>query len=233
MSPEICVLSDSSVLGEALEEALAEETTSVTTVAESGLAIRRAMCGCATIILVDEDPPDGGSAELLRRLRSTERGRDCLVVMLSSRTSEIDRVIAFELGTDDFIPKPIGPRELGLRLTAVMRRHRDEKSRGSELRAGPFIIDPRRERVTCGGEPLRLTTIEFRLLEHLARNAGRVQDRRELLQRVWRWCDEDPDRTGASRTVDTHVKRLREKLGSASDFIETIRGVGYRLRTAQ
>lgn len=232
MSPEICVLSASSALGEELQEALAEESLSVTMAGESAVAVRRALCGCATAIVVDEDPPDGSAAELLRRLRSTKRGRDCLVVMLSSRTSEIDRVIAFELGTDDFIPKPIGMRELGLRLTAVLRRHRDELNRAEELRTGPFVIDPRRERVTCEGEPLRLTSIEFRLLEHLARNAGRVQDRRELLQRVWRWCDEDTERAGGSRTVDTHVKRLREKLGSFSGFIETIRGVGYRLRVA-
>ena len=98
------------------------------------------------------------------------------------------------------------------------------------LRVGPFAIDTRDETVTCNGEPLRLTTVEFRLLEYLARNSGQVQDRRELLARVWRWCDTDGDGATLSRTVDTHVKRLREKLGPASRFIETIRGVGYRLR---
>ena len=82
------------------------------------------------------------------------------------------------------------------------------------------------------GEPVRLTAVEFRLLEHLARNSGQVQDRRELLARVWRWCDTSGDRATVSRTVDTHVKRLREKLGPASELIETIRGVGYRLRLA-
>ncbi|MEM7139110.1 MAG: response regulator transcription factor [Myxococcota bacterium] len=232
MAPEICVLSSSPTLGDELEEAFTEDKTSVTPVAGTEAAVRRALCGCAAAILVDEDPPDTTAAALLRRLRSTERGRDCLVVMLSSRTSEIDRVIAFELGADDYIPKPIGSRELGLRLHAVLRRHREDKKREEELHAGPFVIDPREERATCGGQALRLTTIEFRLLEHLARHAGRVQDRTELLARVWRWCDEGPERTGGSRTVDTHVKRLREKLGSASAFIETIRGVGYRLRVS-
>ncbi|MEM7436001.1 MAG: response regulator transcription factor [Myxococcota bacterium] len=233
MSPEICVLSSSPALGDELEEALNEDKTSVTSVAGAEAAVRRALCGCAAAILVDEDPPDTTAAELLRRLRSTERGRDCLVVMLSSRTSEIDRVIAFELGADDYIPKPIGARELGLRLNAVLRRHRDEKRREVQLRTGPFVIDPREERAICAGQTLRLTTIEFRLLEHLARHEGMVQDRSELLARVWRWCDEAPERTGGSRTVDTHVKRLREKLGSAAEFIETIRGVGYRLRVSQ
>ena len=160
------------------------------------------------------------------------RGRDTLVIVLSERSSEIDRVIAFELGADDFIPKPIGVRELALRIRAVLRRHAGERQRASKLVAGPFVIDTRAESVTCNGEPVRLTAVEFRLLEHLALNSGQVQDRRELLARVWRWCDTNGDGASVSRTVDTHVKRLREKLGPASDLIETIRGVGYRMKLA-
>ncbi len=171
-------------------------------------------------------------AELLRHLANSGRGRDALVVVMSERTSEIDRVIAFELGADDFIPKPVGTRELSLRLKAVLRRHGDEHEHVETLRVGPFVIDTRDESVTCDGEPVRLTSVEFRLLEHLARNSGQVQDRQELLARVWRWCDTNGERSAVSRTVDTHVKRLREKLGPASELIETIRGVGYRLRLA-
>lgn len=232
MLAEICVLSTDAALGEELEKALADQAISLRSVHTASAASLRARCGCSAVVLIDEEPVDMTAAELLRRLRSTASGQDCLVVMLSSRTSEIDRVIAFELGADDYIPKPIGVRELGLRLQAVLRRHQDAGTRDQELRVGPFVIDPRQERVTCGGQTVQLTSVEFRLLEHLARNAGCVQDRRELLHRVWHWCDEEPDRGGVSRTVDTHVKRLREKLGGASRFIETIRGVGYRLRDA-
>jgi len=196
------------------------------------VAIKRAACGCSNVILLDEDPADMSAAEVLRHLANSERGRDALTVVLSERAAEIDRVIAFELGADDFIAKPIGGRELALRLRAVLRRHSEEPQRVRCISAGPFTIDTRQETVRCHGEPLSLTAVEFRLLEHLARNSGQVQNRRELLARVWRSCDASGERSGVSRTVDTHVKRLREKLGADSELIETIRGVGYRLRIA-
>lgn len=225
-------MSSSPTLAAELQEALGNERICFEQVESGESAIARALCGCSTAILIDEGPADMSAPELLRRLSSHECCRHALVVLLSARTEEIDRVIAFELGADDYIAKPIGSRELGLRLSAVLRRHRDERLRSQRLEVGPFVIDASSERVTCGGEPLRLTSVEFRLLEHLARNPGEVQNRRVLLQRVWRWCDAAGERTAMSRTVDTHVKRLREKLGPAAELVETIRGVGYRLRLA-
>ncbi len=232
MLREISVLSSSVTLAEELEAVLSDEQVGIEQTKTGESAIRRALCGCASALLVDEDPPDMTAGQLVRKLRNTSPGRDALIVLLSSRTTEIARVVAFELGADDYITKPIGVRELGLRLSAVLRRHPVEGTRHRAVRVGPFVIDPATERATCSGETLRLTTVEFRLLEHLVQNAGEVQDRRELLQRVWRWCDEGDDRAVGSRTVDTHVKRLRSKLGEASEFIETIRGVGYRFRMA-
>jgi len=232
MISEVCVVSSSPALGADLEEALQEEEIHVEPVASGAHAIKRAICRCSAVVLLDEDPPDMTAAEVLRHLANDGCGRSALTVVLSESASEIDRVIAFELGADDFIPKPIGVRELSLRVKAVLRRHADERERVRILRAGPFTIDTRRQTVTCDGEPIRLTAVEFRLLEHLARNRGQVQDRGELLARVWRWCDTNGDRVAVSRTVDTHVKRLREKLGPASHLIETIRGVGYRFTLA-
>ncbi|MBW2508452.1 MAG: response regulator transcription factor [Deltaproteobacteria bacterium] len=229
---ELCVISSSPTLGDDLGEAFHDDNISIAAVTSGSAALKRACCGCSAAILLDEDPPDMTAAELLRHLSNDERGRDALAVVLSARSNEIDRVIAFELGADDFIPKPIGIRELRLRVKAVLRRHSDERESLELMRVGPFAIDTRDETVTCEGEPVRLTAVEFRLLEHLARNTGQVQDRRELLARVWKWCDVGGDRGAVSRTVDTHVKRLREKLGPASHLIETIRGVGYRLREA-
>ena len=226
------MLSSVPMLVTALEEAFAGGRVCLEHATSGEAALRRALCGCSTAILVDDEPPDMTTAELLRSLRSTERGRDALVVLMSSKASEIDRVIAFELGADDFILKPIGTRELSLRLNAVLRRHRDGQRNDRELRVGPFVIDTGRETVICNGKRLGLTSVEFRLFEHLARNPGQVQGRRVLLERVWRWCDVNEDRAGLSRTVDTHVKRLREKLGPDSEFVETIRGVGYRLKLA-
>ena len=232
MISEVCVVSSSPTLAIELEGAIGDDRLCFEQVTTGEAAIKRASCGCSSAILVDEDPPDMTAADLLRRMSIRSGGCEALIMFLSSHASEIDRVIAFELGVDDFVPKPIGAHELGLRLRAVLRRHPSERSQARQLRAGPFVIDTERETVTCNGEPLRLTSVEFRLLEHLARNHGRVQDRRELLARVWRWCDAGDDRSAVSRTVDTHVKRLREKLGPAAEFIETIRGVGYRLRLA-
>ncbi len=232
MITEVCVVSASPDLTEQLHRALGDERVCVEPVLTAEEAIKRASCGCSAAILIDEEPSDMATAEVLRRLAIGSCGNETLVVLLSSRASEMDRVIAFELGADDFIPKPIGSRELALRLKAVLRRHRDLRSRPRRLCAGPFVIDTQMETVTCDGQTLRLTSVEFRLLEHLVRNLGQVQERRELLARVWRWCEATDGRAGASRTVDTHVKRLREKLGPASDFIETIRGVGYRFRLA-
>lgn len=232
MISEICVLTSSQTLADELRNTVTDEKICFEPAISAERAVKRACCGCSAAILVDDDPTEMTTAELLRRVRSTDRGRDALVVLMSAKAAEIDRVIAFELGADDFISKPISTRELSLRLCAVLRRHRDEPGRNQRLHVGPFILDPGREVAALEGKPLALTAVEFRLLEHLARNPGRVQERQVLLQRVWRWCDVNDERGSISRTVDTHVKRLREKLGPASDLVETIRGVGYRLRLA-
>ena len=232
MISEVCVLSSSLTLAAELDEALADPKVCFERALSAESALKRASCGCSSAILVDESPPDMRTAELLRSVQSNAVGSHALVILMSSSVAEIDRVIAFELGADDFIAKPIGIRELSLRLSAVLRRHRNERSRNETLHVGPFVIDTGRQRVTFRGEPLALTALEFRLLEYLARNPGQVQERRVLLARVWRRCDVNDDRALVSRTVDTHVKRLREKLGPASELVETIRGVGYRLRLA-
>lgn len=227
---EVCVVSSSPTLAMELEALLVDDKVSVVHSSTGRMALKRADCGCSSAILLDEDPPDMTTAELLRERSNCEGDPESLIIVLSERATEIDRVIAFELGADDFIAKPIGTRELSLRLKAVLRRHADDLQRLPIMDVGPFRIDTIRETVTCEGEPVRLTAVEFRLLEHLARNSGQVQDRRELLARVWKWCETTNDRPAVSRTVDTHVKRLREKLGPSSELIETIRGVGYRLR---
>lgn len=231
MRSEVCIVSPSSTLAMELETALQDDKTCIEAVSSAAIALKRVSCGCSSAILLDEDPPDMAAADVLRELANSARGRDALTVVLSERCSEIDRVIAFELGADDFIAKPIGTRELSLRLKAVLRRFRNKRDRVQVLKVGPFVIDTRNQTVTCNGMAVRLTGVEYRLLEHLAEHSGEVQDRRALLAQVWRWCDTPNEGAGVSRTVDTHVKRLREKLGPESRLIETIRGVGYRLRS--
>jgi two-component system phosphate regulon response regulator PhoB len=143
------------------------------------------------------------------------------IIMVTARAEEVDRVVGFELGADDYVVKPFSVRELMLRIDAVLRRGRVPEQR--VIDAGELRIDREAHRVTVSGEEISLTALEFKLLVTLTERRDRVQARGTLLSDVWA-IDADV----ASRTVDTHVKRLRDKLGVAGRFIETVRGVGYR-----
>ena len=140
---------------------------------------------------------------------------------------DVDRIVGLELGADDYVVKPFSPRELVLRVRAVLRRAegRDDDADGDRIQAGPLLIDAEGHQVFMDGKLLELTTIEFKLLKTLAQRRGRVQTRDELLNVVWGY-----EYGGYARTVDTHVRRLREKLDAASSLVETVRGVGYRFK---
>jgi two-component system phosphate regulon response regulator PhoB len=145
------------------------------------------------------------------------------VLILSARGAEIDRVVGFEIGADDYVVKPFSVRELTLRIRAILKRSTTETENSKELQFGLLRIDRNRHRVWMGEEEINLTALEFKLLTTFVSRRGRVQSRERLLDDVW------GINTGVTtRTVDTHVKRLREKLGSASHLLETVRGVGYR-----
>jgi two-component system phosphate regulon response regulator PhoB len=145
--------------------------------------------------------------------------------MLTARSDEVDRVVGFEVGADDYVPKPFSPRELVLRVDAILRRTISlaEVEGPQVIALGELVIDVPAHRVEVQGEEVLLTALEFRLLLDLATRAGRVQSRDALLDRVWGYSP-----NVETRTVDTHVKRLREKLGAEAVQIETVRGVGYR-----
>jgi two-component system phosphate regulon response regulator PhoB len=135
----------------------------------------------------------------------------------------MDRVLGLELGADDYVTKPFSPRELVLRIKKLLARAQTKDEAGALLRLGDLALDAPRHEVTLGGAPMVLTATEFKLLEILLRRRGRVQSRDRLLQDVWGY-----DNPIDSRTVDTHMRRLREKLGDTARFLETVRGVGYR-----
>ena len=175
------------------------------------------------LLLLDDDLPDVAGTEICRRLRQTAWTRLIPVVLFSHRREDIDRVVAFELGADDYITKPYDPREVILRIRAILRRCYPGQVRASELLAGPLRLDRDAHRVWLASKPLSLTRVEFALLEVLMMRRGRAQPRARLLEDVW-----GRDADGNLRTVDTHVRRLREKLGPASSYIHTVRGVGYR-----
>jgi two-component system phosphate regulon response regulator PhoB len=175
------------------------------------------------LIILDLNLPDVPGTEICRRLKSAEDTRHIPIIMLTARSSEADRIAGFELGAEDYIAKPFSVRELVLRLDVALRRHGALKGRRL-IEVGPLKLDRQAFAVTVGGERVILALLEFRLLSYLLEGEGRVRTREELLKHVWGY---PPD--SDSRTIETHIKRLRAKLGAAGDLIETIRSVGYRI----
>jgi two-component system, OmpR family, phosphate regulon response regulator PhoB len=175
------------------------------------------------LVILDLMLPDLSGTEVCRRIRANDEFKDTPVIMLTARGEEFDRVVGFEVGADDYVVKSnLSMRELVLRIRAVLRR-RGMAVTSVRKQYGPLSIDETGHRVWVDDEEVMLTATEFRLLTELSRAIGKVQTRGSLLQRVW-----DMPADLNTRTVDTHVKRLREKLGAASERIETVRGVGYR-----
>jgi two-component system phosphate regulon response regulator PhoB len=177
------------------------------------------------LVLLDLMLPDIPGTEVCRRLKTDPRTKHVPVVMLTAKGEEVDRVVGFELGADDYVTKPFSVRELILRLKAVVRRAGPGRSHERPPESvGPIRIDADAHRAFVDGAEIQLTPLEFKLLTTLMARLGRVQSREQLLEDVWEMSSDVE-----TRTVDTHVKRLREKLGSGRDLLETVRGVGYRL----
>ena len=220
----VVVIEDEPDLAELVRFHLSQASFSVE-VAHSGRAgleaIRRAR---PALVILDLMLPDLSGTDVCRELRADPKLRDLPVLMLTARSGEVDRVVGFELGADDYVTKPFSPRELVLRVRAILRRTEGEPQRTPVLRRGALQIDAERHRCTVDGSVIDLTAKEFRLLEVLMSRPGHVSTRQRLLDEVW-----GSDITVTERTIDTHLKRLREKLGAAGDLIETVRGVGYRL----
>ena len=175
------------------------------------------------LIVLDLMLPEVDGLEVCKILRRDPATASIPVIMLTARAAEMDRVLGLELGADDYVTKPFSPRELVLRIKKLLTRAAATEESGAHLRLGELDIDVPRHQVTISGRPLVLTATEFKLLEILTRRRGRVQSRDRLLQDVWGY--ENPI---DSRTVDTHMRRLREKLGDVARYLETVRGVGYR-----
>jgi two-component system phosphate regulon response regulator PhoB len=196
--------------------------TEVTHSGRAGLeAIRRAR---PALVVLDLMLPDVSGTDVCREVRADAKLRDLPILMLTARAEEVDRVVGFELGADDYVTKPFSPRELVLRVRAILRRSEGEPQKGVVLQRGGLLLDLERHRCTASGAEVELTAKEFRLLEMLMSRPGHVMTRQRLLDDVW-----GSDITVTERTIDTHLKRLREKLGAAGESIETVRGVGYRL----
>lgn len=176
------------------------------------------------LVILDLMLPGMMGTEVCKILKKEEKTAAIPVIMLTARGEEIDRVVGFEVGAEDYVVKPFSPRELLLRIKAVLRRSSSESGPAAKVRFGSLSIDRDRHQVKVNDEEIVLTTTEYKLLDMLAGRAGRVQSRDLLLQNVWGY-----HYVGDTRTVDTHVTRLRTKLGTAGDLIKTVRGFGYKL----
>ncbi len=227
MSASILVVEDEVDLAELLSFNLKEAGHQVVTAGSGTTALAEVAHRRPDLIILDVMLPDISGLEVCRRLRAKSETARLPVLMLTARGDEVDRVVGFEVGADDYVTKPFSPRELVLRVEAILRRAEGmaESTPDESVSIAKLDIDVPRHRVTVEGAEVDLTALEFRLLMDLVSRRGRVQSRDSLLERVWGYAPGIE-----TRTVDTHVKRLREKLGAASDYIETVRGVGYRLR---
>jgi two-component system, OmpR family, phosphate regulon response regulator PhoB len=194
-------------------------------VAYSGTAgLKLALQELPDLIVLDQMLPGMMGTEICTALRRETRSIAIPVLMLTARDEEIDRVVGFEVGVDDYMVKPFSMRELLLRVRAILRRCSGEPVDTPQIEAGRLRIDTESCRVTVSGAEVELTTTEFKLLLYLAQRAGRVLSREVLLQQVWGY-----NYVGDTRTVDTHLTRLRGKLGAAGEMIKTVRGFGYKL----
>jgi two-component system phosphate regulon response regulator PhoB len=228
MSGLVLVIEDEVDLATTLEYNLRSEGFQVL-VAHDG---RRGLAAASAeptpdVIILDLMLPDLTGTQVCRRLRDQDHTRNIPVIMCTAKGEEIDRVVGFEVGADDYVVKPYSVRELMLRIRAQLRRAAPANNQElARLRFGVLELDAAAHRVWVENAEISLTALEFRLLHVFVTRRGRVQSRESLLSDVW---GIDVDIT--TRTVDTHVKRLREKLGVADNYIETLRGVGYRFKS--
>ena len=176
------------------------------------------------LVLLDIMLPDEDGLHILKRLRAGAETADLPVMMLTAKSSEYDRVVGLDSGADDYMPKPFGMMELVSRVRALLRRAAKPAAEDKLFTAGSLAVDVKRRADTVDGEPVILTYKEFELLCYLLENRGVVLSRDQILTKIW-----DYNYSGETRTVDVHIRTLRQKLGDAGALIETVRGVGYRL----
>ena len=224
MSQQILIVEDEADIRELLRFNLEREGFSVLEAADGNEGLKLARQHMPDLMLLDVMLPGFDGFEVCRRLGAQSETANIPVLMLTARGEEMDRVVGLSLGADDYVVKPFSVRELMLRIRAVLRRG-VRSSESPVLERHGIRLRPEAHTAEAQGEELLLTATEFRLLEDLLRHAGSVRTREQLLNKVWGYSFE-----GYARTVDTHVRRLRAKLGDAASMLETVRGVGYRIK---
>ena len=219
---KILIIEDETDVADLLTLNLRKAGYRIATAGDGAIGLQKARDDRPDFIILDLMLPKMSGLEVCRILKSDTATAQMPILMLTAKAEEIDRIVGLEFGADDYVTKPFSPREIVLRIRAIFRRGEKPEER---FHAGPISIDPARHEVRVNGKQVHLTSIEFKLLQRLMQRRGRVQERDRLLNEVWGY-----ESVIDTRTVDTHVRRLREKLGKAGDAVETVRGFGYRLR---
>ena len=225
--PRILIVEDENDLAELIAFHLRQEGYQAEIAGNGRLGLERALAAPPDLIILDLMLPEMLGSEVCRALRKESKTAATPVLMLTAKGEEIDRVVGFEVGADDYVVKPFSLRELLLRVKALLRRSQPLAESGELLRFGPLTIAPLCHEVRVNNAIVELTAIEYRLLTTLAERRGRLQSRDQLLTDVWGY-----NYIGDTRTVDTHVTRLRSKLGAAGELIRTVRGFGYKLESS-
>jgi len=222
----VLVIEDEKDLAELLAFNLEKDGYTATCVHDGKLGLERAIAEPPDLILLDLMLPGLLGTEVCKALRKDQRTAHIPIIMITAKGDEIDRVVGFEVGADDYIVKPFSMREMALRVKAVTRRfeHEAQQPMTELFSIGNIVIDRQRHTVMSAGQEVELTSTEFKLLLYLAEKKECVQSREKLLQNVWSY-----NNAGDTRTVDTHVTRLRGKLGAPGDIIKTVRGFGYKI----
>jgi two-component system phosphate regulon response regulator PhoB len=223
MKPKILVVDDEPDAVELVAFNLKAAGYDVVTAADGDAALKKAQTALPALIVLDVMLPEVDGLEVCKILRRDPKTAGIPIIMLTAKAAEIDRVLGLELGADDYVTKPFSPRELVLRVKRLLRTRQPAEEKAERLELKDLCIDIPRHQVTVKGRSVDLTAIEFKLLSTLARRRGRVQSRDQLLRDVWEY-----ENLIDTRTVDTHMRRLREKLGPAARYLDTVRGVGYR-----
>jgi phosphate regulon transcriptional regulator PhoB len=224
----VLVIDDEKDLIELIQYNLEKEGFQVISAVDGEAGLALASQETPDVVLVDLMLPGIDGLEVCQRLRRGERTAGIPLIMVTAKDSESDRVVGLELGADDYVTKPFSPRELAARVKAVLRRTSNQKPATEMLRRGGLVIDLTRHEVSCNDEPVTLTATEFRLLQFMATRPGRVFSRADIIDGAL-----GRDVAVLDRTIDVHIMSLRRKLRKCDDWIETVRGFGYKFRDTE
>ena len=220
----IYIVEDEPDIRETLAYNLSQEGFKVSEFSDAESCLDKIQKKKPDLLILDLMLPGMSGLDLCKEIRADKSLQNLAIIMLTAKGEEVDRIIGFELGADDYVTKPFSVRELILRVKVILKKQTDAVENNELVEFGPIKLNLDAHEVLINDDEIILTALEFKLLKHLIQRRGRVQTRDQLLGDVWGYSSEI-----TTRTVDTHIKRLREKLGTVGDYIQTVRGVGYRL----